>query len=250
MLASVGWAMEAGATELGQPSLPAITAQSQSFSLPSFLDVTRLPDLQAAWRQHFGAVEKPAFPAPMGVGARNIAVETEEGSVRTRAEELSRRFAVGADGEEEASPTAGDVPAATAAAPDASVSEGTAPTETASIHVNNSADVAGTEQALPPAENAAGANKRPAAAQRTSAFPPAGSAHSDNVPVIEHMAAKPVGRVSRGPAPARRIEQPTSSPTLLMAIGGLFAGSSEAPEPEGATMLPTELRSFGWRSQP
>ena len=242
--------------ELGQPSAPA-TAQSQGFALPSFLDVTRLPDLQAAWREHFGTVEKPAFAAPMGIGARDIAAEPEEVTVRSRAEELSRRFSVGDDGAE-ASQAAGVAPDATAAAPDSLTSDltndGAASTETASIHVNNSADVARTDQALPRANAADGGNSR-SAAQKISASPPARSAGIrsagiDNAPVIEDMAAKSVGRASRSPVPARRIERPASAPTLLMSIGGLFAGDSEAPEPEGATMLPTELRSFGWRSQP
>jgi len=244
--------------ERGQPSASAAT-QTPSFALPSFLDVRRLPDLQAAWREHFGTAEKPAFPAPMGVGARDIAAETEEGSVRTRAEELSRRFAIGTDGEEGAQ-TASDAPDATPAAADSSTGDAAAPTvtseseradptETASIHVNSSADVAGTEQALPRGKVVDGINKR-SAAQKISASPPARSVGVDDTPAIENVATKSVGRASRSPTPTRRIERPASSPTLLMAIGGLFVGSSDTPEPEGATMLPNELRSFGWRSQP
>jgi len=247
MLASVGLALEAGAMELSQQPAPA-TSQSRGFALPSFFDVTRLPDLQAAWREHFGTAGTPALAAPMGVGARDIAAESEQDSVRTRAEELSRRFAIGADG---ADASAAETVTATAPiATDATASNsGIAPTETASIHINSSADVASTDQALPRAKTADGVNSRPAA-QKISTSPPAKSAGIDNAPVIEDMATKSVGRASRSPVPARRIEQPASSPTLLMAIGGLFVSDPEAPEPEGATMLPTELRSFGWSAQP
>lgn len=258
MLVSVGFAMEAGAMEPGQPSAPP-AAQPQGFALPSFLDVTRLPDLQAAWREHFGIAEKPAFAAPMGVGARDIAAETEETSVRARAEALSRRFSVGSD-DAEGAQTANIADDATAATPvgldsepDASDNDRAAdgdraaPTETASIHVNNAADVAGTDQASPRAKSADGVGKR-SAAQKISASPPARAGGAGNVPVFDNTKSV---HASRLPTSARRIEQqPAGSPTLLMTIGGLFVGNSGAPEPEGATMLPTELRSFGWSSQP
>ena len=272
MLASVGLAVEAGAAELGQstfdqpvlhqplpqqplPHQSTATAQSQGFALPSFLDVTRLPDLQAAWREHFGVAEKPAFAAPMGIGARDIAAETDEGSVRARAEALSRRFAVGADGEDASQDEASVTVQPVAAEETLSADTGAAPTETGSIHINNSADVAGTEQALPRA-NAPDRVDGRSAKQKVSAPPPVRSAAIDNAPVIEDMTTKQdmatryARRASRSPVPIRRIERPANSPTLLTTIGGLFVGSSETPEPEGATMLPTELRAFGWSSQP
>ena len=75
-------AMEAGAFNQ-------LATASSSNTLPKFLDVDRLPDLQQAWRNSFSAT--PAADAvipsqhPNGADAGNS-------SVRSRAEELSHRF--------------------------------------------------------------------------------------------------------------------------------------------------------------
>lgn len=83
-------AMEAGAFNRST----AVTASSTD-TLPSFLDIERLPDLQQAWRNRFNAA--PAANAVIPSQHTNNGTDTDDrsSSVRSRAEELSHRFTFG-----------------------------------------------------------------------------------------------------------------------------------------------------------
>ncbi|KAB2939358.1 MAG: hypothetical protein K8F92_16200 [Hyphomicrobium sp.] len=249
MLAATGLVSSAGAMELSQSSAPA-SAEAPGFSLPAFLDGARLPDLQEAWRAHFGfageptaapSVEPAAAPAAPTDDAnleaarqtlsRAEQLDREAAAVRERAEELSRRF--GAD----ASDTAPSNSPASAA-----------PAETASIGSSNAADAAApvTEQVLAPAgDEAAMVDQAPVPANPVAKA----SAATDDAPVIEDMATKPAKRAKSEPAPAGRAVQ-SAARKAAPVVSDFLNVDPAAPKPEADPMMPTELRAFGWNAQP
>lgn len=254
MLAATGLVSSAGAMELSQSSAPA-AAEAPGFTLPAFLDGARLPDLQEAWRAHFGFAGEPtAAPSAEPVAAPAAAtddpdlqaaretlsraeqLDREAAAVRERAEELSRRF--GAEG--------GDTAATNAPA-------SAAPAETASIGSDTAADAPASvsEQALEPAGEAGGEAVRVDPAADVSANPVAkASAATDNAPVIEDMATKPATRVRAVVTSASRREVMQSAVRKPPSGIGLLKVDPSAPKPEADPMLPTELRAFGWNAQP
>jgi hypothetical protein len=225
MLLATSLVSGATAMEINQQRAPA-TSEAPAFTLPAFLDGERLPDLQQAWRTHFSANEAAAGQAsgeaatPETDAALHAAQQAmtraeqasrEAAEVRVRAEELSRRFGAGATEQ--------------------------APTETASIETqNNTADAAqpAVEHVLAPVDAPAGA-----------------SAATDDAPVIEEMAKKPVKPVKRAsaPIPSRQALQ-TASQKSVPVITGPLKVDPAAPKPESDPMMPSELRAFGWNAQP
>ena len=243
MLMATSLVSGANALEINQQRAPS-TGGAPAFTLPAFLDVARLPDMQDAWRARFGdasdaAAVQPAGDvtppapdtetAPLLDTAREAMTRAEQAgreaaAVRARAEELSRRF--GAGGAE----SAADMGAA-AAAP---------PTETASINSDaNAADTAqpAVEHVLAPAEE--------------SPAPDTDAASTNKAPVIEDMATKPAKPVKRytAPVPSRQAVQQTAAESASTAKSILKVDPA-APKPEDDPMLPSELRSFGWNAQP
>ncbi|MCZ7594887.1 MAG: hypothetical protein M5U16_08190 [Hyphomicrobium sp.] len=246
MLAATGLVSSAGAMELSQPSAPA-PAEAPGFTLPAFLDGARLPDLQEAWRAHFGFAGEPtASPSVEPVAApaddpnlqaaratlsRAEQLDREAAAVRERAEELSRRF--GAEGGDNGTTNA---PASAA------------PAETASIGSSNAADAAApvTEQVLAPAgDEAAMVDQAPVPANPVAKA----SAATDDAPVIEDMATKPAKRAKSEPAPAGRAVQ-SAARKAAPVVSDFLNVDPAAPKPEADPMMPTELRAFGWNAQP
>ena len=231
MLLATSLVSGATAMEINQQRAPA-TSDAPAFTLPAFLDGERLPDLQQAWRSHFSANEAAAGQAPGEAAtsetdaALNAAQQAmtraeqasrEAAKVRVRAEELSRRFGAGAAGGTDA-----------------------APTETASIDgQSSSADAAqpAVEHVLAPVDD--------------EAAPAGASAATDDAPVIEEMATKPVKPVKRAtaPIPSRQAVQTASHKSAPVANGPLKV-DPVAPKPEPDPMMPSELRAFGWNAQP
>ena len=119
----------AGSTlEINRQRAPS-TAGVPAFTLPVFLDVARLPDMQEVWRARFGdagdAAAQPAgeattMPEAVLDAAQRVMTRSEQASreaaaVRERAEELSRRFgAGGAEAAADVAPADVIVPTATA----------------------------------------------------------------------------------------------------------------------------------------
>ncbi|MDH4983936.1 hypothetical protein [Hyphomicrobium sp. D-2] len=100
---AIGFAVSAA--DAMEAQAPTQDAHHAASSLPSFLDVDRLPDLQQAWRNRFDAAPAadaviPSQPAG-NAGAASTSAST---SARSRAEELSHRFAF--DGDADPQPTA------------------------------------------------------------------------------------------------------------------------------------------------
>jgi hypothetical protein len=255
ILLAMGLISGAGAMELTQSPGPS-SPEAPGFSLPAFLDGARLPDLQEAWRAHFGAVEAPAAAAAADAAAPIAGPESssssgpdaaalqaadaavaraeeagrEAATVRERAEELSRRF---------------DAGTTEAAAP--SIDSSVVPTETAatgaSSGTGDTPDPAAEQAPTPPAQESA--------AVEQPAPPPAKNAASDNndAPVIEEMARKPAKRVKRAAAPQQQTAQ-TAAHKTPPAATDLPKVDPEASKPESDPMLPDQLRAFGWNAQP
>lgn len=264
LLFAIGAAPAAGAAEFGQPSAPAPDI-TPAISLPMFLDSARLPDLQAAWRTRFGgdiAVAAPVAAPSSDPEAGTISearqtltraeqVTIEAAAVRERAEELSRRFAVGAPGEAPASEPA--------IAQDAST--GAPVTETASIGsdaVPGEASPAGIQQVSVSTDAAPASDMTPASMLGGPKVEK--GAADDAAPVIEDMAkpqAQPVAkRVPVNPPAPRAVQSAAASePPTLFGIFSSWGSSEEEPAPkshetENDPMMPTEIRSFGWNAQP
>jgi hypothetical protein len=242
MLMATSLVSGANALEINQQRAPS-TDGAPAFTLPAFLDGARLPDMQDAWRAHFGdasdaAAVQPASEvtprapgaetAPLLDTAREAMTRAEQASreaaaVRARAEELSRRF--GAGGAESAADMA-----AAAAVP---------PTETASINRDaNAADAAqpAVEHVLAPAD--------------ASAAPDTAAASPDDAPVIEDMATKPAKPVKRYSAPFPPRQAVQAAAQNAPPAKALLKVEPAAPKPEDDPMMPNELRAFGWNAQP
>ena len=216
-----------------------------------FLDGARLPDFQDAWHAHFASRAASATVSPdPDTAAINEArqtlsraeqVDREAVAVRERAEELSRRFAVDGEGTSAPAPDPGSEPAS---------SDEPAVTETASI------SPASDDGAPVPAEPVA-ATVDENAAPRTAVVEQsvADAAPADDAPVIENMAATTPAK------PAKRHSAPLAmraglQPAIVEAgvasplPGGLLRVDPAAPKPDPNPSMPTELRAFGWNSQP
>jgi hypothetical protein len=262
LLFVIGAAPAAGAVDLGQQSGPAPNV-APAISLPIFLDAARLPDMQAAWRTRFGgdiAVAAPIAAPPSDPEAGTISearqtltraeqVTIEAAAVRERAEELSRRFAVGSPGE---APAGEPAPAVSTEAP---------PVETASIGTDaapGEAAPAGIQQVSVSTDTAPASEITPASMLGGPKVEAAAAV--DAAPVIEDMAtpqAQPLAK--RGPIkpPAPRVVKSAavSEPPTLFGIFSSWGSSEEEPaakshEAENDPMMPTEIRSFGWNAQP
>lgn len=256
ILLMIATAPAAGAMELSQGGAPG-SDPSSGFAFPMFLDGARLPDLQEAWRARFGTDEGPAASAatrsydPVATtidAARQALTRAEQvtrdaAAVRDRAEALSRRFA-DSHGDGASSPTA----ASPVTDP---VTESEAPTETASI--NPPAD----QMPVPVAEQGAAPSDVPVDAaagspmEQTAAAAPSAT---DDAPVLEDMATEPakIGRrdtsrvAPRAPVQATVHDAPGASGLLKVHP----VAPSRAPGPDQSTLMPSELRAFGWSSQP
>jgi hypothetical protein len=240
-LASTAFAMEP--TPSSAPSSPA-----PAISLPAFLDVARLPDMQEAWRARFSdadtsqaaAATVTPVAAPKAdtavlessreVISRAEQVSREAASVRSRAEELSRRFT--ADPNATSDPPAAEQPA---------------PAETASIVQNANASPAANDQVLAPADGEF------TAAEPAVVVPVKKQAAAADAPVIEDMATVPPTGVTRTPtAPSLRQAAQSAARRAAYVAKPVAAKpvAADATKPDEDPMLPTELRAFGWASQP
>ncbi len=222
----------AAAMEINQQRAPS-TGDAPAFTLPAFLDGDRLPDLQDAWRAHFGDQSDAAVVQPASEGVspqpdmtqqtttRGEQTSREAAAVRTRAEELSSRFGAGAE-------SAGGGTTAGEAGP---------PTETASVNAGADAAEPGqpvAEQVLAPAEDGVVSEV---------------VAPSDDAPVIEDMGAKPAKGAKRNTA-AATARQPEQTVARTAPAQALIKVDPAAPKPESDPMMPTEIRAFGWNAQP
>lgn len=265
------------ALEVGQTPAPA--GDTPSFGLPAFLDGARLPDLQEAWRAHFGsaqatptapAVAEPTStpapaPTPETVSheepaaspdpAADAAIESaraaltraeratdKAASVRARAEDLSRRFGAGdaAAAPPAAEPTSAgdDITTGATAAPGAD-------TETAAqgASAETAAPSDGAEAAAPaevPADQPATAVETTA----TAAAPAPADVASDDKSKASSLMRAGLAPASVGPSAvaARKPATPTRSAGT--------APPAEAKSASGTDLMPTEIRAFGWNSQP
>jgi hypothetical protein len=152
-------------------------------------------------------------------------VSREAASVRSRAEELSRRFT--------ADPNAtSDPPAA----------ERPAPGDTASIGQGANEAPAANDQVLAPGDGDF------TAVEPAVDIPAKKQAAAADAPVIEDMATTPPMGVTRTPtAPSLRQAAQSAARRASIAKPAVADASTK---PEEDPMLPTELRSFGWASQP
>lgn len=235
-LASTAFAMEPTPSQAPSSLTPAV-------SLPVFLDVARLPDMQEAWRARFSdadtAQATAATVTPVAAPKADTAVldtsreaisraeqvSREAAAVRSRAEELSRRFTV--------DPNATSDPPA-AAQP--------APTETAAIGQGASEAPAANDQVLGPADGEF-TQVEPAVD-----VPVRKQAAATDAPVVEDMATVPPMGVTRRPTPPSLRQAAQSAARRAYVPKPVAADASTKPEED--PMMPTELRAFGWASQP
>jgi hypothetical protein len=230
MLVATSLVSGAAAMEINQQRAPS-TGDAPAFTLPAFLDGDRLPDLQDAWRAHFGDQRETAVVQPASEGVapqpdmtqqttttRGDQTSRKAAAVRTRAEELSSRFGAGAES------TAGDT---TSVQPVAS-------TETASVTHAAEPGQPVAEQVLAPAEDGVVSEL---------------AATADDAPVIEDMGTKPAKPAKRDTAvaPSRQAVQPAPR---TAPVAALIKVDPAAPKPEADPMMPSEIRAFGWNAQP
>lgn len=252
------------ALEVGQTPAPA--SDTPSFGLPAFLDGARLPDLQEAWRAHESEPQgtpaaEPAVtptttptptPTPEAVSheepaaspdpASDAAIESaraaitraeqatdKAANVRTRAEELSRRFG------------AGDAAASPAAAePTSAVDDGI--TTGATPAPGDGAETAATGEA--PVD-------QPATAVETTAK--AAEPASDGAASDEKSKASPRRVMGAGPSPTAALPAAAAAERKPATPPARSAGIEPSIEPKpasGSEPMPLEMRSFGWNSQP
>ncbi len=235
-LASTAFAMEPA------PS-PAPFSPAPTVSLPVFLDVARLPDMQEAWRARFSDADTSQATAatvtPVAAAKPDTAVldtsreaisraeqvSREAAAVRSRAEELSRRFTVDPN-------ATSDPPAA----------EQPAPTETAAIGQGASEAPVANDQVLAPADGEF------TAVEPAVEVPVKKQAAATDAPVIEDMATVPPMGVTRRPT-APSLRQAAQSAARRAYVPKPVAADA-TNKPEEDPMMPTELRAFGWASQP
>jgi hypothetical protein len=234
-LASTAFAMEPTPSQAPSSLPPAV-------SLPAFLDVARLPDMQEAWRARFNDADTSQATAatvtPVAADKADTAVldtsreaisraeqvSREAAAVRSRAEELSRRFT--------ADPNAtSDPPAAQPA-----------PTETAAIGPGPSEVPAANDQVLAPADGEF-TQVEPAVD-----VPMRKQAAATDAPVVEDMATVPPMGVTRRPT-APSLRQAAQSAARRASVPKPVAAEAST-KPDEDPMLPTELRAFGWAAQP
>lgn len=231
----------------------ASTSSLPGLSLPAFLDDNRVPDLQEAWQAHVREAQEshrsddkaPAAPAAKDASVSGARAATqragqdggEAADVRQRAEELSRRFgAAGAVSE----------PVGSIERPNAEAAPAAAITGTpAAAH--------GKEVVVAPLDAGAleGAVDAKAAALRPSARP-----QLQDVDMSQklRLAAPPPARdIPPNPVRAPRATASITAPPSK--VGGPVVRS--VPARKGShkvdvtgDILPTELRAFGWDTQP
>lgn len=254
MFLALGAAPMASAMDLSQSPAPASQAQS-GFALPMFLDGARLSVLKEAWEAHFSGISIGNTTATGGEDAEAAAIENarrtltraeeidrEAAAVRERAEELSRRFA--AEQAEAAAPI--DAAAASASISTSAADGETVPAETASID-DGSTDREAPVAQLVPVSASDEAIVQPAAVAAPAAVATRNS--NDDAPVIEDMATKPVRLAKRVSGTSSRASVQTTASAAPL-VTGLMVVDPTAPKPQTSIMMPTELRAFGWSSQP
>jgi hypothetical protein len=220
MLVVTGLVSAPAAMDLKQAA-PA-TAEAPGFKLPAFLDMARLPDLQEAWR------DQASFLGASPVAEPAVAPANAAPSVRSRAEELSSRF--GAGSAQSVDPRSVDPQAA------ASV-QAVSSTETASI-TSVEAPVAPSAELGPAASDYSTPDRIAEVPVRKPSFA------KDAAPVIEDMATKPIKRYKRA-ADAQRVQTAERAPVST----GLLRIDPAAPKPQTNSLMPTEIRAFGWNAQ-
>ena len=240
--------------------MPAIT-------LPAFLDAARVADFEAAWRGRFATASVAASrpirdPEASTIDKARAALSRAEqmsataAAVRDRAEELSRRFAAEAETTATAAaatPAADEVvatvaPAEAAPGETGSVSDAPGIVDTAVVVGNPEAQLTQVSaQITPPATASIAAPVSMLGGPPIEDEPTANAA----APVIEDLAAKPAKTAKRA-APATRTSADARpvTPKSLSRDSYSLAVSPSPTQPDQNIMMPTELRAFGWSSQP
>jgi len=267
----VGGPLLAVSILMGGPAAAMEAAQAQgstsssAWSLPSFFDGARVPDLQEAWRSRDSAPVSAAPPAAEGTATavpssddatlaaakaamtRAEQAGREAAAVRQKAEELSGRF-----GNDSAPATTGEVGAAAATdtAPD---------TATGSVEPRAPLPPPSALGAPPPAdpETTAAApettapGKVEAEAKPDEPSPSAAAAPNASKPrgtVTQDGRSTPDRHKSASPAAPPRSKTAASEPAPVPAS---TRGSNTTPGPKGkADTVPASMGSFGWDSQP
>jgi hypothetical protein len=260
----------APAMEPMQPNAPASTAAG----LPSFLDDESLPALQEAWRTREQvpdqpipapqprealqntppATSAPPATAPDPMAAARAAIERVNGpgrddvSVRRRAEELSRRFSLGAQpSAPDAAPAPPSVMIPPAVVPEASLERGRTIVKPNPPTRTNSVTVPVTTGAVPPPEvqpldasvrtQSALATERSRLAAPLPPPPPAA-----NIPPLPRRAPNIRAAVA--------VPSPTAPRTVTRSYMRPNAAGGDPKAVLRGTVLTNQLRAFGWNNQP
>ena len=240
-------------------------------ALPAFIDAARVSDFEAAWRARFASASAAAMAArpvsdpeagtideARAALSRAEQISLTAAAVRDRAEELSRRFAVEPETPSTAAaatPAADDViatvaPAEAAPAETGSVAPASAPSDVAVAVGEPEAQLMQVSAPVTPSATASiDAPVSMLGGPPIEDEPTASAA----APVIENLATKPAGKTAkrtlatatRAPVDARpAAPKPPPRESYSLAI------SASPTQPDQHIMMPTELRAFGWGSQP
>jgi len=234
------------AMERVQPG--ASTTSSSGPALPHFLDDERLPALQEAWQAREHAPEAVAPQPPQSVVAPMKAPTAKEpaaapddtASVRQRAEELSRRFS--AEG-------ASSKPAGNAAAPSGTMSPAAVPQGP-----SDRDDQVHAKPELPTRKKSETKTITTGAVTSAEVQPLDASVRTQSAMTTERF------RLAAPPPPPEGIPPvPKRAPTATKAVSARtrsirsYTSRQKSPDPKAAlrgTILPGELRAFGWNNQP
>ena len=262
-----------------EPAQVPAAAPSSAFSLPSFFDGNRVPDLKDAWRagdiapaisSTVPAESAPSAPPPSDdaalAAAKAAMVRAEQAgrdavAVRRKAEELSRRF--GTDSAPAATTEGSTVGAIETAPGNASrpASAAVADTTTGSVTPATPLPPPSALGVPPPAEPAdESATTTPATSEPDKAgepAEPASTAAATPEPPGKKQAVTGAGASAREPqktavpvAPVRP-SNPSSKTAAGDALPVTAPGMKTTPGPTSkADAIPSSIGAFGWDSQP
>ncbi len=263
-LLALCWLTSAAPRAMEPDQADALPSTSSPSALPAFLGDDALPALHEAWRAREGALQELTQPQQSVVPLQNVpaavtptpmTAEPNAGSVRQRAEELSRRF--GADGAASQSNGAKAAPASVtvppAVAPAAPVDQAKRVlAKPASPVRKQSVTKAFTTGAVTPQEvDPLDASVRTQSALsseklRLAAPPPP----SDAIPPLPKRAPKVRGFSAVAP---RSEKAAVVRVKPFVRANSASTSAEPRPDPKAAlrgTIMTNELHSFGWNSQP
>jgi hypothetical protein len=236
-----------GAPAFAMEQTKAPAALSSAFSMPSFFDGNRLPDLKNAWRGEPAAPTAPSGEAAhVGPSANDDAALAAAKAAMLRAEEAGREAAAVREKAEELSHRFGDetTPAANTGSPTAA-----SDTSTGSITPARSELPPPSALGVPPPAD------QPETRESVADPNSSGTAPSEASPAtaaVPELPAKKQAALTREQEPSKAkapVAQTTPSKPKSEVGGSIPPRAAPGPSNK-ADVFPANIGAFGWNSQP